>query len=481
MAKSITRNYIYNIIYQVLSLVVPLVLTPYLGRVLGADGIGEFSYASSIVAFFIIFASLGTGTYGQREISFHQDDRSKCSEIFWNVKTLGFITSFIALCVYIVFVYFRCQNKIICLIYGISILNVMVDISWFFQGLEEFGRIIGRNILIRITNILFIFIFINSKDDVNLYAFGICLFDFLASCSLWFFLPKFINKPNIKKIRPFTDFPIILSLFVPSIAISIYTVLDKAMIGVFTNTSFENGYYEQAVRISKMLVTLATSLAPVMVPRIGYHVEKKEFDIVKKYMYKSYKFVLFLAWPMFFGLYVIAPYFVVWFYGEGFEPVVPLLRISAGLLFAIGINNATGIQYLIPSKLQNLFTLSVIIGAITNFVLNLLLIPRYYAAGAAIASVIAEAVIALVQFYFVRKEISIFKVIICGWKYAISSILMFFALYFVSQFFVHNFINTFILIAIGAAIYLLILIIIRDSFFLEIINKIKTRIIVRKG
>jgi len=473
--NSTKKNYLYNVSYQILLLLTPLITTPYISRVLGADGVGQVSYAESIVSYFTLFACLGITSYGQREISYVQDSKEKRSEIFWNTKILQFCTSGISLIIYIIFAF--CQiNSSIYLFFVLNILTVFADVTWFFQGMEEFGRIIIRNIIFKIVNIVYIFMVIKSKDDILLYVLGLSFFMFISNVSLWFYLPKFICRPIKGRIHPFIKIKVVLSLFVPTIAIQIYTVLDKTMIGVIAQNSFENGYYEQALKLSKMVMTVVTSLGTVMIPRIGYHFQNKESNEVKRLIYRGYRFVWFLGIPLCVGLASVAGNFVPWFYGDGYERVIDLLRILSLLIIAIGISNVTGMQYLVPTKRQNLFTLSVIIGAVINFFMNVILIKIFQSIGAAIASVTAEIIIAIAQLMLVRKEISPWKVIRESFHYLIAGVIMGVVLYLVGGLLTPSIIHTIILIACGGCVYFTVLLIIRDDFFMSNVSWILKKI-----
>jgi O-antigen/teichoic acid export membrane protein len=196
------------------------------------------------------------------------------------------------------------------------------------------------------------------------------------------------------------------------------------MIGLMTNSAAENGYYEQSTKIVKITLTIITALSAVTIPRIGAYFSNHENDKISHYMYQAYNFVWLLGIPLCFGLAGISKNFVPWFLGDGFEESADLIIILSFLILAIGINNVTGMQYLIPTKRQNLFTISVCIGALVNFVLNSLLIPHFLAAGAAVASVIAETTIAIFQLIIVRKELSIKKIGFMSLKYLIAGIIM---------------------------------------------------------
>lgn len=481
MTKSIKRNYIYNLIQQILALLTPLVTTPYVSRVIGADGIGIYSYTSSIVSYFALFAALGTASYGQREISYCQDNRERRTEVFWNTEILCVITTFVCLCLYGLFVFFQTENKIIFLILSFTVLDVCLNVSWLFSGMEEFGKIVLRNIIIRLISVAFIFVFVHKTDDLIIYVLGLTLVSVISNVSLWPFVPQFVDKPNLKNLKPFSQIKTVLSLFIPTIAISIYTVLDKTMIGIITRDAAENGFYEQALKVSKTALTVVTSLGTVMVPRIGFHFKKHDTAVVRFYMYRSYRFVGFIGIPMCLGLIVIAPNFVPWFYGSGFEKVVLLLSILGFLLIAIGVNNVTGIQYLIPTKRQNIFTKTVLVGAVVNFILNLCLIPKFGSIGAAIASVLAESVIAIIQLWIVRKELSIVVILKGSCKYVVSSILMTTVLFFESKLFNPSILHTIILILSGIIVYVICLLILRDSFFMDNIEKILIRLRIKKN
>lgn len=477
--KSIKKNYIYNLAYQILTVITPLITTPYLSRVLGASGIGIYSFASSIVTYFVLFATLGTATYGQREISYVQDNREKRTEVFWNTEILSCISTLIILVLYGLYVVVFSGNIAIYAIFSMNIISVALDITWLYRGMEEFGQIVFRNILFRIMNVILIFLFVRSSSDVGKYVLIMCLVPLLGMMSLWSSLLKIVDRPNWRKIKPFTNLRVILSLFVPTIAISIYTVLDKTMIGVITGLEAENGYYEQAMKLSQIVLSVVTALGTVMIPRIGYHYEKREIEVVRNYMYRSYRFVWLLGIPLCFGIIAVAPNVVPWFFGDGFDKVIPLLSILSFLILAIGINNVTGMQYLIPTGRQNVFTFTVVIGACVNFVLNLILIRKYQSVGAAIASVIAEAVIAVVQLILVREELSLWKVIKGGIHYYVAGVIMASVVWYVGRNLSSSLFYTIFLVGCGAIVYVGILLFLRDEYLIsnmrQIIRSIKKK------
>ena len=477
--KSVKKNYVYNLAYQILLIITPLITTPYISRVLGADGVGIYSYTNSIVSYFILFAGLGSTVFGQREVSYNQENKLKRSIVFWNVAIFRLITSTIILIAYVIFALNQTEYRTIYLILIINIINVFFDITWFFQGLEEFGKIVGRNFVIRLLTIVFIFVFIRNKTDLSLYIFGLAGLTAAGSLSMWPYLRKYIFKPRKKDIHLTKDIGTILTFFIPTIAIQIYTVLDKTMIGLITKSEFQNGYYEQAQKISAMALTFITSLGTVMIPKIGYYFAQGKKDEIKVYMYKSYRFVWMLSIPLCFGIIGIASNMVPWFFGSGYDEVIPLMRILSLLVIVIGIHNVTGMQYLIPTKRQNKYTLCIIIGTAANFVLNYFLIRIYASIGAAIASVVAEGIVAIVELFIVRKEIKVFSVLKSSAKYLISGVCMFAIIFAESFLLKSSIINSIIMIISGAFSYALFLIILRDEFFLDNVRNVVSIIIKR--
>lgn len=474
--KSIKKNYILNLMYQILSILTPVITAPYLSRVLGADGIGVVSLAENHVSYFVLFACMGVYTYGRREISYVQDDKDKRSVIFWNATLMKAMFSVVCLAAYFVYAFFA-RNTMLALVFSMYIVAELVDITWFYQGIEEFGKIVGRNTFFKVLNIIYIFVFIKDSGDILLYATGIAGFLLLSNLSLWLMIPKFLTKVSIKDINPFKGMTVMLALFIPTIAIQIYTAIDKTMIGIITGSDFENGYYEQAMKISKIVLTIVTALGTVMIPRIGHHFSNGDTDKVKELMLRSYRFVWFWGLPLSVGLFLCAPNMVPWFFGSDFLPAIPLLQILSILVVVIGLSNVTGIQYLVPTRQEKYYTISVITGAVVNLILNIFLIAKYQAVGAAIASVIAEMTVTLTQLIFIRKEISIFAILAQGVKYFIAVILMTVILEPMMIFLSPSVINTILMVLAGMFVYIGTLLITRDKFLTDNIKILVAKVL----
>lgn len=466
--KSLKKNYIYNVLYQVLLVIIPLITIPYLSRTLGPSGIGTVSFAESIVSYFMLFANLGINIYGQREISYAQDDKKRRSIVFYNVFITKLIISLVVLFIY-AFCYFTILHSIIYLILSLQIISVIFDITWFFQGIEEFDKIVIRNTIIKLLNIIFVYTFVKGQDSVIIYCVSVVLFPLLGFLSLWPNISTYLDQIDLSKINIANVLKVSLTLFLPTIAIQVYTVLDKTMIGIITKDSLENGYYEQSIKISRSLLMLITALSTVVIPRVGYYYDKNDHNMVKDILYRSYRFVFMMSIPMCFGLYFVSYNFIPWFLGAGFDKSIVLTQIFSLLIICISLSNVTGMQYFVPTEQQTKLTISVCIGAAVNFMLNCLLIPNFKSVGAALASVIAEAIITIVQFILAKNYISISKIVNNAVKYLVSGVIMLIILFAFARNREPSIFNSLIISAIGVTTYFTTLLMLKDEFLLEIL------------
>ena len=471
MNKSITKNYIYNLVYQILIIIMPIITTPYLARTLGAEGTGTYSYTISIVTYFILFGSLGLALYGQREIAYVQDDVKKRSKIFFELVILRFFTMSISM---VIFYFSFGRSGEYALYYKILLLEMFancIDISWFFQGIEYFKKTATRNIVVKILSVISIFIFIKDENDVAKYLLIYVLTTLLGNASLWIGIKKYITKVNFKELKIFSQLKPTIQLFIPQIAIQVYTVLDKTMIGGMTGDMAEVGYYEQTQKIVKILLTVITSLGTVMMPRIAKCFAEGEIEQIKNYMNKSFQFVFMLAFPLVFGIIAVSDNFVPLFFGQGYEKVKILMKIMSFIILFIGLSNIIGSQYLLSTKNQKQYTTSVVCGAIVNVIFNFILIRFYKSIGAVIATVIAEFVVTSVQFFFIRKEFKILKIIKLSKNYFISTLIMFAIIIIIDVFIKSNLLGIILQVVFGGILYFTVLLLKKDALLIELKQK----------
>jgi len=474
--KSIFKNYIYNTLNQLLNVLIPVITIPYISRVLGADGLGTYSFINTVIGYFVMFASFGTATYGSREISYTQADTEKRSKIFWEIELLSVCMTIITLAFFLVFVFFFADNKLLYYICGIQIITVGIDVSWLFSGLEEFKTISIRNCIIKVLCLIGIFLFVKSKSDLWLYVLLAAVIPSIGNVALWFLVHKFVIFTSISDLHPFKHVLGTVRLFIPTIAVQIYLYVDKLMIGIITDSSFENGYYELAVRIVKMIQMFVTSLGTVMMPRIGHLYEEKNQKEIARLIYKSFRIVWLIAIPLCFGIISVSTCLVPVFLGDGYGQVSYLIYILSFIIIIVGLSNILATQYLIPIGNENTFTKITVIGLIVNLVFNSVLIPVYLSKGAAIATVLSEMTILLCELYTVRRTFDIALILRLGKNYFISGCLMFIAVLAVKYLLNNNIVTLLILVFIGCITYFFVLFLFKDSFLFEFIKSKKTHL-----
>lgn len=473
MKRNVVGNYLLNLFYQILVIALPLITTPYVNSVFQPEVLGSYTYTQSYVTYFTLLGCIGIGLYGQREIAYVQDDMEKRSKLLWELVCLKAITITITLICYLCFVGIYQSYIPLFLIQCIDIIANLFDINFFYQGMENFKRIVSRNILVRIIGIICVFTFIKHESDLLLYVWIQSLSLLGGNLLMWVSLKKYIVKVqqrlDIKK-----HFKPTLVLFLPQIAVSIYTVLDRTMIGLLSDTA-QCGLYEQAQKIVKLALTIVTSLGTVMLPRIAAMYSQDAKDKIVEYIYTSLRFILMIAIAMTFGLIAIADNLIPWFLQESYLGSIPILRISAPLCILIGISNVIGLQFLLPTKQQRAYTLSTIFGSLVNVVVNFLLIPALLASGAALASVVAEGAVTFTQLYFAREHISFMKVIKGCKLYVVAAIMMFMVVYPCSILLAPSILHTLLCALLGVIVYFVILFIGKDTLIFDFLKKFRKK------
>lgn len=467
--NDVKKNFIYNSIYQLLILLIPLVTTPYVSRILGAEGVGLYSYAHSIAYYFVIFAMLGLNNYGNRTIAMVRDDKNKLSQTFWSIYALQVITSLTAIIVYIIYIILF-NNTIMPWILLFYVISTAFDINWFFFGMEKFKLTVTRNTIVKIISTVCIFIFVRDANDVYLYGIIMALGLGISQFLLWPFVRQYISfyKPNwndiIKHLKPN------LVLFVPVIAVSLYKYMDKIMLGALTTVA-QVGFHESSEKIINIPMALINSLGTVMLPRMSNMNVSGSDKESKKYIRYSILFAMFLSTSMGFGIMAVSKEFVPLFYGDGFETCITLFQILLPSCMFLAFANVIRTQYLIPKKKDTIYIISVSLGAIVNIIVNSLLIPTYQSAGAAIGTLCAEATVCIYQAFSVRKELPILNYIYQILPFVFSGLIMFLVLNNLSFSFELIIIELILKIFIGIFIYMFVLGIFFIAFKFFIDNK----------
>jgi len=477
---SLKSNFVFNLIYQVVAIITPIITTPYISRVLGAEGNGRYSYALSIVTYFGMFGILGITTYGQLKIAQCRDDEEQLRKNISEIMTIKTITMLLSIICYGVIIATADDNyRIIYMVLLFFLLQNINDVAFIFQGLEMFKTLAIRNLIIKIVNIAMIFMFVKDLGDIYIYVFIIHGVMFIGNFFLWPKVFKYFKIVNPLHCNFMYHLKESFVYFVPTIATSVYTVLDKSMIGWITKSEAQNGYYEQAHKIEQILVVLVTALGVVTLPRMAYLNKNKDRDGMKHIMDITVNFIMFISLPMCVGLFAVAPVLVPCFLGDGYEACIPLVRIFSLLIIIVGLDNTIGKQCLVATNRQRMFNIGVISGAVLNFLVNMCLIPVLGANGAAISSVCAEGLILTLFLIFSCDMINFKPMVVSFIKYGIIAAVMGVIVWLIGRAMEVRTLTLVVQIAAGVAIYFVILIIIRDEFVMRamkmVMSKLKNR------
>lgn len=463
--RSVKRNLILSTAYQVLTLILPLITAPYASRVLGVEGMGIYSYTHSYSMYFSLFASLGTITYGTREIARHRHNRAERSKFFWEIAILTILTSSVSLLGWGIWTALNKRYRIYYIILTFGLLGTMFDISWFYAGMEEFRFIVTQNSIFKILGTIAIFGFVKAREDLGLYIFILSSTTLLANISMWIYLPRFICGVQLKNLSLKKHFYETLVYFIPTIATSVYTILDKTLIGIITKDASENGNYEQATKIVNMAKTVAfAGVNMVLQSRISYLFAENKTKEIKYRITASMDYILYIGTALCFGIIGVSKRFVPFFFGPGYEKTIILLRLLAPLIIIVGISNCLGSQYYNPAGLRAKSSKYIVVGSIVNLILNIVLIPSFRSVGAVTATLVAELVITVLYFsnsdgyYTLRQLLSQLS------KKLVSGVIMCLSVSLLALIIKDDFVCLFGQIGVGVFIYLSISFLLKDTF-----------------
>lgn len=397
-----------NALLTMSSFIFPLITFPYVSRVLLPVGTGKVSFATSLISYFNMFAQLGIPTYGIRACAKVRDDREELTRTSHELLMINLVMnviSYMAFFICLVFVPRLRDERTLYIITSLTIFLTSVGMEWLYKGLEQYTYITVRSIVFKFVALIAMFLLIHHQEDYVIYG-GITIF--AASASNIFNLinaHKYIDMHPIGNYHPQRHLKAVAVFFAMACATTIYTHLDTVMIG-FMATDEDVGYYNAAVRIKTILVSIVTSLGTVLLPRASYYIEYKEYEEFKRISSKALNFVIILALPLMLYFTLFAKEGILLLSGNAYEKAVLPMQIIMPTLLFIGLSNITGIQILVPMGKENVVLYSEIAGAIVNLVINALLIPRYTSAGAALGTLIAELIVLLWQCIALRHQLA---------------------------------------------------------------------------
>lgn len=455
MGNKFVRNYLYDMVYRVVIILLPLLLTPYIARVIGPEGLGIYGFTSSVTVLFCVFAELGTATYGVSSIARCMNNEDELSILYSELKIFRVICVFISYIMLLVFVLTYKKYTGFFLINSMILIADAFDISWYLEGIENFKTLSVRNICVRIVSAISIFIFVKHQDDLDRYIFILALASLLGNIFVLIQIKqKRVRfwKCNIKRhIKP------MLFYALPQFAIYINATLDKSILGFLSIDSSSVAFYSQPERIIQVAQSILTSLGFVLFPRISKLVSESKLENAKNMIYKVASIVALVGVPVMLGIIITADIFIPVFLGDGYEESIHILRIYAPIIFIQGMRAVVCTPLFLPLKRGKSYNISVIVCVFINITLDIILIPVYGAMGATFATVFSELVVLIVQLWFLRDIINLKRIVKIVTRYFMAYVGMSVIVILVKRTSVNGFIGLIALAVSGILSYMAIL------------------------
>lgn len=447
-------NFAYNLAYQILAIILPLITAPYIARVLGAHNLGVYSYTQAMASYFFLFAMLGVNNYGNRTIAAVRNNTEKLRKTFWEIYSFQFSVGIFVFITYLFYcVCFVKEDFLISCLQCLYVASGWFGINWLMFGLEKFKLIAIRNIVVRVSMLIAIFLFVKSEADLSIYTMIIAGGNLVSVLTIWPFTLKLIGfkKPSIqgivKHIKPN------LVLFWPVIAVSIYTIMDKMMLGVFSSKR-EVAFYTYAESIVQIPNTLILALDSVMLPRMSNLYATDNNEKAMRLMNDVMILAMMASAAMSFGIAGVGKEFGVWFYGEDFVRCGDFIVLLAPIIIFKGWAGALRTQYIIPKKRDKVYLISLTLGAVINLILNIVFIPRYHGVGAIIGTIVAEFSVAFIQFFMLRHEIKLKRYIKNGLSFCLIGFIMFLIITVIESIQISIIATIIVQVIVGAIVYM---------------------------
>lgn len=476
--KSMKKNYIYNLIFTIINMIFPLVTAPYLSKILGAENIGKVNYATAIVSWFTIFAAFGIPRYGIREIAKNRDNKIKLSNSFWNLISIQFIFSIIAIIIYLLLIFSLNTFKKEITLHSIMVAMIMLNIfsiDWFYQGIEEYGYITIRNIIFKLISIVLIFLIIKEPGHYLLYAiiniFGLSFNNVLNYVNT----KKYIDN-KIYKWTPFFYIKELKIYFMTTLVVAIYTQLDQTFIGTISERDL--AYYLRSKTVLGVGFSIVNSLITIFIPRTAYLINN-DYNEYKKIIMKSINYIYILALPCVIGIFLLSEEIMIFLGGKEFIEAKYSLYIISILVLTTSIGAWQVNQILIPHKKENVAFKLQSMAAVISIVLNIILIPKYSYIGAAIAWGISEIFLTATEGLFIRREIKSLKINYLNktlLKYVISVVLMGIFILMIKNTIINNNLIVILSVLISPMVYVFSALLLKDEIIYEIFNNLRKKI-----
>lgn len=395
LSKPLSKKYLGNSLLVSLEQGVGIFLVAVVGilsaRYFQPESYGLLSYTYSFVGLFAAFVTLGMDSILIKEIVSNSKNANRIISSAFYVRFLFSLIAYLIVIVNASFFQTNEQIKIMLLIYGWILI---------FKTLETFRKFFEANADLRVISsirILALFIFVAIKVaailmGVNLSTFAIImvleiLILNIAYAILYFrksqyFLSDFIPSKTIMSGLLKQSWP----LFISSIMVSVFMKIDQVMVQHYLG-SRATGIYAASVKISEMWYFVPMAISAALSPSLidSYNKNKAKFNLrIQQLLSLLLYIAVFVSILVTFLKTEIVQILYGPSYLEAINPLAISVWASTFVFLGVGIHN-----WIILHQGQKYMTINTILGAVINILCNMILLPRYGIAGAAIATLIA--------------------------------------------------------------------------------------------
>ena len=475
--KSLSKNTIFYLIYNVVNALFPFITGLYVTHVLLPGTIGNVEFARNLVQYFVIIAFLGIPTYGLREISKYRNNKESLNKIYSELMVINFISTLFFLITYLTLIICIGRfNNDLCLyaVVGISLALNFLNNSWLFEGLEEFKYISIRNIVFKALSFLLLILFVKSDQDYLMYGLITVVGTYGNYILNIIYCRKFVTF-SLKELNLKRHMKSISYLVVVNLAIEIYTLVDVTMLGILNNNDTV-AYYSYGVKINKILLQIVNTFTMVLVPRIAFFYKEKNINGFNKLIRKTLITIILITLPVIIGINYTAPFIITKLYGLNYIRSANVLKLISLVLIISPIGYLLGSRVLLSTNNENKMIIPVSLGALINIILNYFFIRLFNEMGAALASVLSELIVMFIYILLGKKYIkldtfgrNLFKIV--GASFIMLLFLMTIQTKFIDDMYV------IIVKIIGAIIvYFTSLYVLKEEIVMDVLKKIKKKV-----
>ena len=405
LQPSIKKNFAYKSVLTLSTYLINFITFPYVARVLGVERIGLVNFVDNTVNYFLLFATMGVGLLGVREIAAVKEDKKRRDQVYSSVLALNLLFTLVSLGIYLLCVVTipkLCQYDELFYIGTAKILFTVFLVEWFFTGVENFRYITLRSILIKVLYIISVFLFVRDTSDYRLYfilTVGVVVLNALIN---QLYIREFV-RVRWNNIQLFKYLKQNVTLGIYTLMTSMYLTFNVMYLGLVSNNT-EVGYYTTAFKLYSAVLGFFTAFTNVMLPRMSSLLANGEKDRFQELVNRSFSVMSTCCIPLILCSMIMAPQIVYILSGPGYEGAILPMRIIMPAAFAVGVAQVLAIQVLMPMKKDKVLLVASIIGAVVSLLINLLVVPYIESVGSAVVLLCSEAVVTGAYLWYVLSH-----------------------------------------------------------------------------